>query len=1002
MKPLSAQSLWSLVLALVVLPGGLIAQEAPANPPQVTRDFLIQNWQTDQGLPRNTILCLEQDYRGYLWMGTPQGLIRFDGLRFAAFENDASPVMARGSVQWLFADHAGDLWIATRRSGLFRCRDDVVMSVTSSNLSAPVAVDSVTQGNDGDVWITRGDGAVGEVTAGIFTPTALLGEIAKGPMLFNLTTDVDGNLWFAKQETYGRLVDGRPTNWIVHAGCVMKLAPSRQGGLWVSTGNELKRLKPGPDAREETVMALPLGPYGVNALYEDHNGTLWIGMLKEGLFRLKDGRLEKIEGISHTVWAILEDAEGNLWVGTEGAGLFKLRPRVFQLIDQQDGLPTSAINSISDEWVAPNGGGLGRLLATGKVEMAGGFERTGVSAVITDGAGGAWAGTAGGRLIHYVGGEPRSSLRLWQTGPQVRVLHRSPNGNLWVGGFPSGLFKFSAGEEFLKNDLSWRGFTNKSVTAIAETDDGTVWIGTSAGDLYACRGEDFQRYGADAGFSGATLSALLPEPDGSLWIGTLGSGLGKFQSGKVQFLGERAGLDDDVITQIQKDPAGWLWVGSSRGISRVLAAELQAVIEGRKSRASATRFGREDGLANVECTPGHQPSAWMSAAGELRFATSKGVVAFNPAAIPRNYLPPPLNLESVLVDGVAVSNFSNLKLTHDYKKIEFRYTAMSFMAPEKVRFKRHLSGFDEAWIEDDRARSATFPRLPPGQYTFFFTACNNDGVWNDEPLRVEFEVTPAVWQTAWFRMCAIGLFSLLIGGAARFVTKVRMRRKLARLEQANALERERTRISRDLHDDLGARLTQMALLTDLAADDSSASTDLKTQMKGVSAQARSALQSLDETVWMVNPQKDSLAHVIAYVAQYAEHFFQSTPILCRQEICSHPPECMMPGKLRRDIFMLVKESLNNVLKHSQASKVWLRVAVRGPLMRITVRDNGRGFDPASPTVRHGLENMRRRAESSGIKLAIRSRAGPGTCVALRLKLPLPPSAGRSWFTRSKS
>jgi signal transduction histidine kinase len=230
----------------------------------------------------------------------------------------------------------------------------------------------------------------------------------------------------------------------------------------------------------------------------------------------------------------------------------------------------------------------------------------------------------------------------------------------------------------------------------------------------------------------------------------------------------------------------------------------------------------------------------------------------------------------------------------------------------------------------------------------------------------------------------------VVAGGVLTGSRVRMRRKLAWLKQANALERERTRISRDLHDDLGARLTQMALLTDLAADDPAASRELQSQIKEVSTQARSAVQSLDETVWMVDPQKDTLAHVIGYVARYAEQFFHPTPISCLQDICRRPPECMMPGKLRRDILLLVKEALNNVLKHSQASEVWLHIAVRGPLMRITVRDNGKGFDlAATKPQRHGLENMLRRAESAGIKATLRSQSGQGTLVALRVKLPLP-------------
>ena len=255
-------------------------------------------------------------------------------------------------------------------------------------------------------------------------------------------------------------------------------------------------------------------------------------------------------------------------------------------------------------------------------------------------------------------------------------------------------------------------------------------------------------------------------------------------------------------------------------------------------------------------------------------------------------------------------------------------------------------------------------------------------------MRLRLQVVPAFWQTGWFRVGAVVLFAGAVGGAALFFTRARMKRKLARIEQAHALERERTRISRDLHDDLGARLTQMAFLSDLAAAAPGAGGEIQIQLQDVSRQARQAVQSLDETVWTVNPQKDSLPHLIGYLASYAEQFFRPTPINCRLEICPHPPACPLPGNFRHEIFLLVKEALNNVLKHSGASEVWFRIAVRGPVLRIVIQDNGHGFSPADVKVqRHGLEYMQRRADDAGIKLTLRSAMDAGTKISLRVELP---------------
>lgn len=976
-----------LVLLLAVL--GWSPQAVWAEPPAAfatgTGDYLIQNWQTEEGLPRNTINCLAQDQKGYLWMGTPQGLIRFDGVRFVAFESDASPAMAQGSVQSLFCDNAGVLWIATRRSGLLRYQDGMFKNFPIRKPAAPVAIDSVAQDGRGNLWLTEGNGTLGRLVTNTFTPTTQLYKIAQGPMLFKLTTDAGGGLWFFKQNTYGRLVDGQPTNFISYPDSVITLAPSHAGGLWISSGRSLRRIPAGHTVATDAAVPLPFGIYGVSALYEDRSGTLWVGTTSQGLFRLHDGKLESVGQIDHNIRDILEDAEGNLWVGTDGAGLFKLRPRVFKLIGKNEGLSMDNVVSVCGDWVAPASVGLGKIMSSGQVEMIPGFGQISILSLMEDGAGGMWLGTGAGRLLHQTGdGRLLPEMFLESQTIQLRVLHRDEKGDLWIGCFPHGLFRLQAGEPHRLQNLTSQGFTNVSVTAVAEDAKGVIWIGTSKGDLWRFADDHFQKFGEADGLPGFPIGALLANADGTLWVGTLGGGLGRFRAGKAQFLGAGAGLIDNVVNQLIKDQQGWLWIGSSRGLARTREAELLDALEGQKPKSLMNHYGRADGLANLQCAAEHQPSAWLTKEGLLRFATSRGVVSVDPVAIPLNKRPPPLTLETILVDGLEVTNRTITKLSYDYKKIEFRYTALSFMAPENVLFKRRLVAFDEDWAAADTQRGATYPRLPPGRYTFEFNACNNDGVWNDEPYRFTFQVVPAFWQTTWFHICTLVAFAGFVGGVVLMATRVRMRRKLARLEQANALERERTRISRDLHDDLGARLTQMAFMTDLATEESGASAGLQSQLRDVSRQARNAVQSLDETVWMVNPKKDTLPHLIDYLATYAEQFFQSTNIACRQEICQRPPETSVPGKFRRDIFLLVKEALNNVLKHSGATEVWLRIAVRGPVLRIVIQDDGRGFSVSeSDSQRNGLENMRRRAEAAGLRFRLHSAPGHGTRLVFR-------------------
>lgn len=984
---------WRLVLLLAAFlaePWCLCAEELLPEP-AVTHDYLVENWQADEGLPRDTITSIVQDQTGYLWLGTPYGLIRFDGVRFEAWEQEVSPALARGEVWQVLSGRDSALWLTTRRSGLLRLANRAVQRYCWDSPTEPVAVDSITQDQDGILWVAMGNGKLRKFVDEKMVDAAELPGLTSGPMWFTLKTDTRGGLWFHKQEFYGRIVGGAVTNVTRIPRSVINLAPSQDGGMWLSTGNDLRRLLPGQTNSETIVAPLPFATYGtynVRTIYEDRAGMLWVGTLKQGLFRLVDGQLQKIPGVHHIILAITEDREGNLWVGTEGGGLFKVRPRVFKLTGVPEGLPEGNVVSVSENWIVPRIGGPRKISADGSLEKPAGLPDSVIS-VLPDSNGGVWFGTTINQMLHMTKDGQLSLVRISQVpNRQSRVLHCDQQGNLWIGCYPAGLSVLPAGKPQSFRNPGSKKFSAATVTAIAESKEGVIWVGTSLGEIHRWNGRNFVTYGVANGLPGPPIGALMFSHADTLWVGTLGGGLGCLRDGQFKFASPNAGLPDNVLSQLIEDDLGWLWVGSSHGIFRVRLAELNDYMAGRRKAVAAVQFGRADGLQHIQCSVGYQPSVWKTAAGELRFATSKGMLTVNPSLLPVNPLPPPLVLEQVLVDGMAVTNRAELPLPHDYKRIQFHYAALSFISPDKMHYRRLLSGFDEGWIEDGQERTAAYPRLPPGRYQFRFTACNNDGVWNEKPIGLNIEVKPAFWQTGWFRLGAVLLFAGLVAAAARYIAIVRMRRKIQCLEHAHALDRERVRIARDLHDDLGARLTQIAFATDIAATELSDPVETKAQLREVSEQARQATRSLDETVWMVDPCKDSLPQLVGYLSQYANDFFRRTTISCRQQICVRPPDYLLEGELRHHVFSAAKEALTNVLKHSEATEVWLRIAVRGRQLWIVIRDNGTGFSPAEMAgSRHGIENMRRRLEAVGGSCVLRFKPGRGTRVLLRVLLP---------------
>ncbi len=990
----SGSRLWLILSAwfAIISPNQLDAQLSTLPAPTESTDYLVVNWQSNEGLPRDAITSIDQDKKGYVWLATPPyGLIRFDGLRFESFGQEVSSTLVQGEVRMVLSDRDSGLWLTTRREGLLRLLNRQVQRFPWDSSADMGPLDSVVQDKDGVVWVVTSKGKLGKVVGQkLFAVTDLPQASVWATMPYSLKVDALGQLWFHNQDTYGKIKEGAVSEATTLPGGLIHLAPSHDGGMWICNGQDLRHLPPGQTAAADIIAPLP-AKYGtyIRTIYEDRAGKLWVGTIKHGLLMLVNGRLLQIPGVKNSIETLKEDREGNLWVGTQGSGLYKVSPRIFKQTGAQDGL--SAVNTVSvgGDWIVPLiGNGPRRISVDGSLQKPEGLPEEVIS-VYPDANGGTWFGTKQVQLLYLPKNAPRNTVQVHIAAyRESRVLHCDQRGNLWIGGYPYGLSFLSVEKPRKSVAIEPLIFGTCAVTAIAESKDSNMWFGTSLGEIHRWDGQKFVTYGRNEGLSGSQIGSLTVASDGTLWVGTLGGGLGCLRDEKFKFASIAEGLPDDAIPQLIEDDLGWIWGGSSNGIFRLRRAELDAYMNGTCNELFAVKFGSADGLENIHCTAGYQPSVWKTPEGVLRFATSAGVVSVNPARLSTNPPPPPLVLEQVKVDGVTMSNHTNLQLPHDYTRIQFNYAALNFSSPDNVRYRKHLYGYDEGWGEASSERTASYSRLPPGRYQFRFTARNNNGIWNETPIVQNFEVKAAFWQTGWFRFIALLALVGIVAAAVRYFDMVRMKRKLRRLEQAHALERERVRIARDLHDDLGARLTKMAFATDIAAMNLADPVATHAQLRDVSEQARQATRSLDETVWMVDPLQDSLPQLVGYCSQYANNFFNRTPIGCRQHICYSPPDYPLGGELRHHVFSAYKEALNNVLKHSAATEVVVRIQLHGNKLCILIRDNGTGFTPPlADSSRNGLKNMHSRLETVGGSCVLRSKLGRGTRVLLRFTLP---------------
>ncbi|HSY74650.1 MAG TPA: ATP-binding protein, partial [Dongiaceae bacterium] len=468
----------------------------------------------------------------------------------------------------------------------------------------------------------------------------------------------------------------------------------------------------------------------------------------------------------------------------------------------------------------------------------------------------------------------------------------------------------------------------------------------------------------------------------------------RFQNGKWIHFSTANGLASDSISYIIEDDGGDLWVGSNMGLMRIKKKSRDDFADGKINSISCRTYGKTDGLPTRECSGGSQPAALRAADGKLFFPTTEGVVSVNPVELKPNLQPPQVLIESVRVDGVEQktnlldSTWSqSVVIPPGYEQLEIDYSALNFSAPELVRFKCWLEGREAAPTDVGGERVARYPKLPPGKYHFHVFAANEDGIWNETGSTLEITVQPWFWQTKIFRIAIIIFALAIVIAIVRFISTQKLRRELQLHKQQEALERERARIARDLHDQLGANLTQVALLGEMAEADKNSPDEIESHAKQISETARETTHSLDESVWAINPSNDTLEGLANYACKYAQEYLALAGLRYRADLPTQLPPTPIPPEVRHNVFLAFKEAVNNVVKHAQASEVWIRLRLSSENFILEIEDNGRGIgNQAAPQNRNGLRNMKKRMDDIRGEFSISGGKNGGTIV--RLKIPL--------------
>ena len=977
-------------------------------------------WHGADGLPSDSVTAIIQTSDGFLWVGTTAGLVRFDGVKFTGFSLAGFNTNKPDVITALCEDHDGSLWIGTQENGLFELTAGTMRHYVSQDGLLDDNVTSLATDGRGQVWIGSKSGLnlwTGHGFKSYTTRDGLLDDLVSG-----VNVARSGTVWITTRAGMCRFIDGHITPYLFRTESqgrspeYLGAYEDRQGNLWAFGDTYLINLAEGK--RFNYFRSSESASVRIWSLCEGRDGRLWIGTSGRGLFCFEDNRFQPVvfgeDRLPYDVRAICEDHEGNLWLGTSGGGLMQLRPQSVHVLRAGQGLPVSPPTAIALDadgriYVGLQRGGL-FMGEAGRFDRVGGNDglavQNFVSSLCIDHDGTVWAGTLGDGLYGLLNGHGiHLTTEDGLDDNSVLAVCADAGDGVWAS-TSAGTLQHLSRQAAVRFDAS-QSLPGMVVTTLISASGGGHWLGTQDGRILREQNGKFTENQLPKDAGNAPVLALYQNEEGWLWVGTDGGGLSCLTDKAALNWDTGNGLPNNIVASVVEDGAKNIWLGTGAGIYRITHGDLLKTLADPQAPL-VCKLMSEAKTVPESTTVFGGPRVALARDGELWFATSEGVLNVDthqseivPSVFPVciesaafNGLPPVSLLQGGLWSASTNTDPAPFRAPVDLRSLEIHFTALSFALPKEIHFRHRLEGFDPDWVDDAGVRSARYGRLPAGHYRFRVAARNADGDWQ-EAVPFGFVVPAHIYFQPW----AIFLYGLtaiaLVAGTVRVVSHRRLRNALARLEQQQLLERERMRIARDMHDEMGSKLTKISFLSEHAQVTTDSAGPLGNKLESIAQTSRELLKTMDEIVWVVNPRNDTLENLVAYLGHYAVEYFQNTNVECDLRLPPEIPHHALSSETRHNLFLTFEEALNNVLKHSAAAKARVEMTVNALEFELKVTDNGKGFEvPASAANipsrggggGNGLKNMRQRLVAVGGECLIASQPGAGTTVTLRVSL----------------
>ncbi len=948
-------------------------------------------WTADDGLPQNIIRGIGQTSDGYLWIVTLDGLVRFDGVRFTVFNKDNTSGIASNRFRAMYQDKNGDLWLCNEAGGLTRYHNGSFRAYGTQDGIPGYVVDGLTGDDAGHFWILSANKlARWDETKGRFVEIKPGGpEVHYRLLLWDNAGfwgwDSNGLYCFIK----GRLISYSLPHWLPGSS-LWGAAIDQNGALWLETfdGRQVRVI-----SNEASLLNRKVPP---EILYRDKVGRSWTvhvgSRLKRDLEFQSLGR-----SITIPLTITYTDRQENLWVGTEGQGIYRLQRQTIRTYLGRQGSPNEDIYPIYEDhagavWIGAWNVGLRRFFG-GKFitySVADGLPNPLVTALDEDEEGRLWIGTHGGLTIYEHG---RFQKPVGVTLPDeavVQAMFHDNKGGQWFG-TNRGLLLYKAGVS--KLFTARKGLAMDDVRVIVQSPSGDIWIG-GYGGLTLLRNGQFTHWTEADGLPSNNVRSVYADRDGNVWIGTYDGGMARFKDGRFTRYSVRQGLFNNGVFQILEDGHGNLWISCNRGIYRVRKQELNELADGKRNTVTSIAYGKIDGMLNVECNGGLWPAGIKAHDGRLWFPTQNGAAVIDPEAIIYDSKPPLVMIEAAVLDHTPVPITGPLRIPPGKENLEIQYTAPTFIRADQTRFKYKLDGLDSDWVDAGSRRTAYYSHIPPGKYMFWVIAANRDGVWNSTATSLAVAVLAPFYETWWFAMLVVVGVTILVILAWRYrasqLEHVAAVRQLFSQQLIASQEGERKRIAGEMHDSLGQRLAvikNLALIVRRSLGKDAMNKENTLVVEEISSEAALAIQETREIAYNLRPFQLDRLGLSAAIEGMTDMVSRSSGIQIFSEIDNI--DDLLPEELQINLYRIVQEALNNIVKHSQATEVNIHLHRTGQDMILTIQDNGRGFASASRSSQlgqsgFGLTGMAERTHLLNGEFSAQPAAGGGTLIKVEI------------------